>query len=196
MSLSKMKKPIVTFRQSAQKKTKEDAAIRQAWVWYREGIPFKGGSLDLKARSLRNTIRHSDVSLSDVEFIINELKRRGFIISCVFAGAADAVPFINYLEEFWDFERSPYIREKLRAEHSLKASGVSEAAANGFSFHGWRHFFTTYMRDKIEDKLLQSQTGHKTLSMLNQYSAHQRSGDLDKIREAQVELFSSLLPSG
>jgi len=398
------------------KKTKKDDAVRQAWVWYREGIPFKGGSLDLKARSLRDTIRHSSVSPSDAEFIISELKRRGFILSCVFAGAADAVRFADYLEEFWDFERSPYIREKLRAEHSihrnyvtqmiynikkywipffssallgelissdierffdylsgckgrndqplsnnrkngiikagtvplrwayrkekiaqditrgiiffsgkskersiltpqlaasvfsqdwpderskianitamvtglragelqglrigdlgdgcllvrhswnpidklkptknnegrivelpfpsvlqslryiaslnphgvsdesyvfwasltankpmeqrlflhglrdsLKASGVSADVAQGFSFHSWRHFFTTYMRDKIEDKLLQSQTGHKTHSMLDRYSAHQRPVDRDKIREAQVEVFSSLLPSG
>ena len=398
------------------KKTKKADAVRQAWIWFREGIPHKGGSLDLKARSLRDTIRHSAVSPSDAEFIIGELKRRGLILSCVFSGAADAVRFADYLEEFWDFERSSYIREKLRAEHSihrnyvvqmvynikkywlpffssallgelspadierffdylsscrgrndhllsnnrkngiikagtvplrwayrkgkiaqditrglilfsgksserailtpqlvasvfsqewaderskvanitamvtglragelqglragdlgdgcllirhswnpvdklkptknnegrivelpfpsvlqslryiaslnphgyskesyvfwaslsankpmdqrlflhglrdsLKASGVSEAAANGFSFHGWRHFFTTYMRDKVEDKLLQSQTGHKTIAMLDRYSAHQRSGDRDKIREAQVEVFSSLLPSG
>ena len=398
------------------KKTKEADAVRQAWVWFREGVPFKGGSLDLKARSLRDTIRHSDVSLSDAEFIISELKRRGLILSCVFAGAADAVRLVDFLEEFWDFERSPYIREKLRAEHSihknycrsmrgnvkkywipffpsvllgellpgdierfieylsgirsdkdqplsnvrkndiikagtvplrwayrkgrvgqdvtrglmlfsgktgerailtpqlaasifaqewaderskvanmtamvtglragelqglcvgdlgddcllvrrswnrtdklkptknnteravelpfpsvlrslryiaslnphgyskdswvfwsslsankpmeqrlflhglrdsLKASGVSEAAANGFSFHGWRHFFTTYMRKKVDDKLLQSQTGHKTIPMLNRYSDHLLPGDRDKIREAQREVFSSLLPSG
>jgi integrase len=398
------------------KKTKKTDAERQAWVWYREGIPHKGGSLDLKARSLRDTIQHSAVSLSDAEFIISELKRRGFILSCVFAGAADAVLFADFLEEFWDFERSPYIREKLRAEHSIHrnycrsmrgnvkkywvpffpsvllgellpddierfvehlsgirsdknqplsnvrkndiikagtvplrwayrkgkagqdvtrglvlfsgkagerliltpqlassvfnqkwaderskvanmtamvtglragelqglcmgdlgddcllvrhswnradklkltknntervvelpfpsvlrslryiaslnphgvgkdswvfwsslsvnkpmeqrlflhglrdsliASGLNETAANGFSFHGWRHFFTTYMRDKIEDKLLQSQTGHKTIPMLDRYSAHQRSGDRDKIREAQIEVFSSLLPQG
>jgi integrase len=31
---------------------------------------------------------------------------------------------------------------------SLIASGVSEAEAKGFSFHGWRHFFTTYVRKK------------------------------------------------
>ena len=79
---------------------------------------------------------------------------------------------------------------------SLIASGLNEAAVNGFSFHGWRHFFTTYMRKKVEDKLLQSQTGHKTIPMLNRYSDHLLPGDRDKIREAQAEVFSSLLPSG
>jgi integrase len=398
------------------KKTKEDEALRQAWVWFREGIPGKGGTLDLKARSLRDTIRHSEISMSDAEFIISELKRKGLILSCVFVGAPDAVRLADFLTEFWDFDRSPYIREKLRAEHSihrryviglrcdvkkywlpffssvllgellpgdierfvehlsdiisdkgiplsgvrknviikagtiplrwayrkgkigqditrglmlfsgkkgerailtpdlaaaafsqqwaderckvanmtamvtglragelqglrvgdigkdclmvrhswnyydklkptknneermvelpfplvleslryiaslnphgasedsyvfwaslsankpmeqklflaglrevLKASGVSEAVTNGFTFHGWRHFYTTYMRKKVEDKLLQSQTGHKTLPMLEHYSAHRLPGDRDKIRDAQVEVFSSLLPSG
>ena len=399
------------------KKTKEADALRQAWIWYREGIPGRGGQLDLKARCLRDTIRHSDIAPSDAEFIIGELKRRGLILSCVFAGAADAVRLTDYLEEFWDFDRSPYVREKLRADHSihrnyvngmlsnvkkywlpffpsmllggllpsdierfienlsgiksekkdkflssdrknaiikagtiplrwayrkgkigrdvtqghilfsgksaerailtpqlaasvfsqewaderckvanmtamvtglragelqglrfgdigndclmvrhswnyydklkttknneerivelpfplvlrslryiaslnphgvseesyvfwagksskkpmeqnlflaglresLKASGLSEAAVKGFTFHGWRHFYTTYMRKKVEDKLLQSQTGHKALPMLDHYSAHRLPGDRDKIRDAQVEVFSSLLPSG
>jgi len=398
------------------KKTTETAAVKQAWVWYREGIPHKGGALDLKTFSLRDSVHHAVISPPDAVYIIDELKRRGLVLSCVFAGAPDSVLFTDFLEEFWDWERSPYIHEKLRAEHSihrnyvrgmicdvkkywipffpsvllgellprdierfiehlsdirfgngqrlsnirkngiikagsiplrwayrkekiaqdvtrglilfsgkiakrqiltpqlaasvfnqewpderskianmtamvtglragelqglrsgdlgedcllvrhswnyydklkptknnterivelpfplvlqslkyiaslnphgfgqdsyvfwsslsakkpmeqklfitglrnsLVASGLSEAAAKGFSFHGWRHFFTTYMRNKIEDKLLQSQTGHKTISMLERYSAHRLPGDRDKIREAQVEVFSSLLPSG
>jgi integrase len=79
---------------------------------------------------------------------------------------------------------------------ALVSSGLDEAAAKSYTFHGWRHFFTTYMRDKIEDKLLQSQTGHKTVSMLEHYSGHLVSGDRDKIRDAQVDVFSALLPEG
>ena len=398
------------------KKTTEAAAVRQAWVWYREGIPHKGGPLDLKTYSLRDSIHRASISLPDAEYIVDELKRRGLVLSCVFAGAPGSVRLADFLTEFWDWARSPYIREKLRAEHSihlnyvtamarvvknywvpffpsvllgellpgdmdrfidhlstvrygnemvlsnvrkndimkagivplrwaykkrkieidvtrdimffsgksaermiltpqqataifaqkwpderskvanmtamvtglragelqgllvsdlgescllvrhswnfcdklkttknnterivelpfpsvlqslnniaslnphgfgqdsfvfwsslsankpmeqklfikglrnsLVASGLSEAAARGFSFHGWRHFFTTYMRTKIKDKLLQSQTGHKTISMLERYSAHRLTADRDKIREAQMEVFSSLLPSG
>jgi integrase len=398
------------------KKTKEVDAVRQAWVWYREGIPRRGVQLDLKIASLRDNIRQADISLADAEFIIQDMKRRGFVLSCVFAGASDAVRFSDYLLEFWDFERSPYIREKLRAEHSihknyvhgmignvkkywipffhsallgelspndierfvdhlsdikwnkkmqpisnirkngiiragsiplrwayrkgkieqditrglmlfsrrpverpiltpqlaasifsqewaderskvanmtamvtglragelqglrvsdlgddcllvrhswnyfdklkptknncervvelpfpqvleslkhiaslnphgtgnnsfvfwaslsaskpmeqklfvsglrksLMVSGLDATEAKGFCFHSWRHFFTTYMRPKLEDKLLQSQTGHKTIPMLEHYSAHLIPGDRDKIREAQRDVFSSLLPS-
>jgi len=67
------------------KKTKETDAVRQAWIWFRDGIPHKGGSLDLKVLSLRDAIRHSTISMPDAEFIIEELKRRGIVLSCVFA---------------------------------------------------------------------------------------------------------------
>ncbi|MDR2941446.1 MAG: site-specific integrase [Treponema sp.] len=399
------------------KKTKEADAVRQAWVWFRDGIPRKGDSLDIKTAYLRDTIRHSNISPSDAEFIISDLKHRGLILSCVFSGAHDSVRLADYLEEFWDWERSPYIREKLRTDHSIHrnyvhgvicdvkkywlaffpsvllgelqpndierfidylseiktgknkkpisnirkngiiragliplrwayrkgkigqditrgimlfsgksaerpiltpelatsifsqewaderskvanmtamvtglragelqglrvgdlgdgfllvrhswnrfdklkptknncervvelpfpfvlqslkyiaslnphgtsdnsfvfwaslsadkpmeqklflsglrnsliTAGLNETAARDFCFHSWRHFFTTYMRKKIEDKLLQSQTGHKTIPMLDRYSAHLLPGDRDKIREAQRDVFSSLLPSG
>jgi len=397
------------------KKDNENDALRQAWAWYRNGIPNKKNSLDLKARSLRDTVRQADISSSDAEYIINELKRRGLVLSCVFASSPSAVLLSDFLTEFWDWDRSPYIREKLRAEHgihknyvngmvyiikkywfpffsskllgelqpsdlecfidslsnvkckgkektlsnirkngiiragaiplrwayrkgkinnditrglvmfskktamrqiltpqlvasifnqvwdnqrskvanivsmvtgiragelqglqycdlgndclyirhswnphdklktpknncerivvlppcvllslkciaelnphgvnnnsfvfwasispdkpmeqklfttglrkSLIASGLNKSVANSFTFHAWRHFFTSYMRNKLEDKLLQSQTGHKTKAMLDWYSAHLLPGDSDKIREAQREVFSLLLPS-
>jgi integrase len=78
---------------------------------------------------------------------------------------------------------------------SLVFAGLNETSARCFTFHAWRHFFTTYMRSKLDDKLLQSQTGHKTIFMLNRYSDHVLSRDREKIREAQVEVFSDLLPS-
>jgi len=396
------------------KKDNEKDALRQAWAWYREGIPSRGGQLDINTVSLRNTIKQSSVTMSDAEFIIQDLKQRGFVLSCVFAGASDAVSLSSYLDEFWDFEKSPYIREKLRADHSihknyvsqmrlitkrywlpyfssallgdilpvdierfvdylssirygdncplsnnrkndiikagvvplrwafrkgkikqditqglilfsnrnnerkiltpelaasifnqswsdercrlanmtamvtglragelqgllyedlgkdclfvrhswnridklkvtktntervvliapcvllslkciaelnphgynnksyvfwstnsakkpmeqirfvyslreaLQSAGISKINADEFSFHAWRHYFTTHMRNKLDDKLLQSQTGHKTIAMLERYSAHLLPGDSDKIREAQREVFSLLLPS-
>ena len=101
------------------KKITKDAAIRQAWVWFKKDIPVKGGSLDLKTRSLHDTIRHASLSMPDAEFIMGELRRRGLVLSCVFAGTPDAVIFAEFIEEFWDYDRSPYIREKLRAENSI-----------------------------------------------------------------------------
>jgi len=85
------------------KKTTEADAVRQAWVWFREGIPHKGSSLDLKAISLRDTIRHSTISMPDAEFIIKEMKSRGLVLSCVFPGAADSVRLVFFTLFFRKF---------------------------------------------------------------------------------------------
>ncbi|GHU82100.1 hypothetical protein FACS189468_5920 [Spirochaetia bacterium] len=62
-----------------------------------------------------------------------------------------------------------------------------------YTFHSWRHFFTSYMRRKLDQKLLQSQTGHKTLEMLDHYSDHILDGDKAEIQKAALETFESLL---
>jgi integrase len=78
---------------------------------------------------------------------------------------------------------------------ALILTGMSEKLAKVYTFHGWRHYFTSYMRDKVTEKLLQQQTGHKTLVMLNHYSGHKIVGDWERIRQAQIETFGGLLPT-
>ena len=394
------------------KKTDQDNAIRQAWVWYKEGVPKKKGIVELKTLSLRDIVKRSEITMQDAELIIEELKRKELVKSCVFSGAPDSVRLTDFLNEIWDYDRSPRIKRKLRAKHSIhrcyayemqkvvkkywipyfnsmllgelktedienfienlydlktkrneplssarknaiiKAGKIalkwafqkgkikkditegvilfsggskerlvlppkiaadiftndwrderckianmlamvtglrageiqglqfgdlgdnyiyvrhswnqvdklkttknnksriveitfpfvvdilkdlaelnphgcnnnsfvfwsgksshkpmeqklfikslqSSLAACGFTdaekytFHGWRHFYTTYMRGRLDDKLLQSQTGHLSLEMLEHYSDHRREGDREKIREAQREAFAFLLP--
>jgi integrase len=79
---------------------------------------------------------------------------------------------------------------------ALEKTGMSHEAAMVYVFHGWRHFYTSYMREQLDTKLLQSQTGHKTLSMLEHYSRHRLTGDREKIRNAGIEAFGSLVPQG
>jgi integrase len=77
---------------------------------------------------------------------------------------------------------------------ALERIGMEHDTAKIYVFHGWRHFYTSYMREQLDVKLLQSQTGHKTLSMLDHYSWHRLAGDREKIRQAGIEVFGSLLP--
>jgi hypothetical protein len=77
---------------------------------------------------------------------------------------------------------------------ALIKTGMSQETASIYVFHGWRHYFTTYMRDKLNEKLLQSQTGHKTVLMLDHYSGHRMAGDREIIRQAQRDVFGALLP--
>jgi hypothetical protein len=78
----------------------KDEAVRQAWMWYRNGIPRKNGPLDLKTCSLRDAIRHASLSMEDAEYIIGDLQRRGLVASCVFSGSSAAVRLADFLLGF------------------------------------------------------------------------------------------------
>jgi RHS repeat-associated protein len=52
---------------------------------------------------------------------------------------------------------------------ALLKIGYTKAKAGEYRFHDWRHYYTSYMMDKVERKLLKKQTGHKTDVMLRRY---------------------------
>ena len=78
--------------------------------------------------------------------------------------------------------------------NALGKVGMSKEAAAAYVFHGWRHFFAAYMRDRLNDKLLRFQTGHKTGAMLDHYAGHFLVGDRERIRQAQKDAFGALIP--
>ena len=77
---------------------------------------------------------------------------------------------------------------------ALIKTGFSKDEASKYLFHGWRHFFTSYMIGKLDKKLLKSQTGHKTDVMLEHYGDHQLERDREIIQTTQKETFAGLLP--
>jgi integrase len=83
-----------------------------------------------------------------------------------------------------------------RIIHRLPWRGMSETEAKTYHFHSWRHFFTAYMREEVNEKLLQKQTGHKTLAMIKHYSDHSIAGERERIQAAQRLAFGRLLPMG
>lgn len=77
---------------------------------------------------------------------------------------------------------------------ALQSIGMSEEESKRYKFHSWRHFYAARMKNKIDDKLLQSQTGHKSIKMLEHYADHELEDDKQRIRDAQKEVFSDLIP--
>jgi integrase len=90
-------------------------------------------------------------------------------------------------------EHDIFLRD-LRA--ALVKTGMNEESAKVYTFHGWRHYFTAYMMDRVNEKLLQKQTGHKTLDMLKHYGDHLLVGDRELVQAAQIAAFGGLLPKG
>ena len=78
-------------------------------------------------------------------------------------------------------------------QQQLKIIGFSEKESKEYCFHSWRHFYTAYMSDKLNQRALQSQTGHKTLVMLEHYSNHQLEADAKNIGNAQLEMFGKIV---
>jgi len=72
--------------------------------------------------------------------------------------------------------------------------GFSKDEVKKITFHGWRHFYTSYMIGKLDKKLLKSQTGHKTDIMLYHYADHETEGDRELIQAKEKEAFAGLLP--
>lgn len=64
------------------------------------------------------------------------------------------------------------------------------------TFHGWRHFFATYMYTEVEEGLLQKATGHKTIEMLRHYANHDRDQDSSEIQGAMRKVFEPILRIG
>ena len=75
---------------------------------------------------------------------------------------------------------------------ALVKTGMTEEESKQITFHAWRHFYTTYMSDKVNQKALQSQTGHKTATMLEHYANHQTLEEAKEIIAAQTQLFSTI----
>jgi integrase len=99
---------------------------------------------------------------------------------------------------FWSTTRKkvPMHGQTFRAglREALVQIGFSKDEAAKFLFHGWRHFYTSYMIGKLDKKLLKSQTGHKTDVMLAHYGDHQTEGDRELIQATEREAFAGLLP--
>jgi integrase len=99
---------------------------------------------------------------------------------------------------FWSTTRSKspmqgwhFVRE-LRI--ALIQTGYSKESADKIDFHGWRHFFTSYMVGKINKKLLKGETGHLTDIMIDHYSDHVTVGDRELIQAKKRETFAGLFP--
>jgi integrase len=75
----------------------------------------------------------------------------------------------------------------------VKVGFTADEAAK-YDFHGWRHFFTSYMIRLLDKKLLKSQTGHKTDVMLAHYADHEIEGEKEIIHAKEREVFAGLLP--
>lgn len=107
-------------------------------------------------------------------------------------------PFNQDLEGyiFWSTSPGKPMEQKnwlMELRKALKQIGLSEESSKKYCFHSWRHFFTAYMKNRVDDRILQRQTGHKTLEMLEHYASHELSGEQFLLETEQIKTFGDVL---
>jgi integrase len=102
-----------------------DEALLKVAEWLKTGIPTgrirRLRPLEVAAgiESILKSIRKADINADDALRIVQALKDRGLIDIAAVKSGKGAVLFTEFLEEFWDYEASPYIREKRAHGHSI-----------------------------------------------------------------------------
>jgi integrase len=69
---------------------------------------------------------------------------------------------------------------------------MTEEEAKKYHFHGWRHFYVTWLKKVLPGNLVKDQTGHGTEAMLNHYGNHRTAEDELLIRDALKKTFQPL----
>jgi integrase len=102
---------------STKKKT-HDEALQVAFQWLRDGVPQKKNVVRVGDLSLKDMVRKIKAG-DEAKTLLTELRRLGWVKSFVQSETPGAVDFISFLSNFWDWDKSPYIKEKLRKSHGI-----------------------------------------------------------------------------
>ena len=87
-------------------------------------IPARVGSKGSKVKSidkirLFNDLRTAEFDSDDINNIIKILKERNYLYSAVASTSKVSIPIEDFLENFWDYDKSPYVKEKLGKKQSI-----------------------------------------------------------------------------
>lgn len=122
-----------------------DEALLVVAKWLESGIPTgrarKPRPLEAAAgiENILKAVKRSELTSDDALRIVQALKDKELIdIAAVGSGNGD-VSFTEFLEKFWDFETSPYVREKLAHGQSMGKRHCYEMRSR-FTKH-WKPYF-------------------------------------------------------
>jgi hypothetical protein len=121
------------------KKTTEDEALLVVSKWLSEGIPKKGKEKPVETliglSEILKGIRKTDLDGNDAMKIVETLKKKELIDVSVVKGGNGAVLFTEYLDQFWDYYSSPYVKAKKADNESIGKRHVYEMASRVHSFY-------------------------------------------------------------
>ena len=119
------------FPAKSTKETIKSKAIAKAWAMYNETEVNKASTIE----QLKNVELNDD----EVKSMLAILSQRGILKSYTIKDCENAVPLIQFLTDFWDINKSPYIKEKLRMNKHIGLSYITESQRNITAY--WKPYF-------------------------------------------------------
>lgn len=98
----------------------------------------------IENQKLVNLVHSADLSDSLINLVIEEAKKRGIIKAVVKKSDKGNIDAFEYCSTFWDYEKSPYVRQKLRMGQQITIKHCEAQQTNII-----RHF-----KDFLQSKLL------------------------------------------
>ena len=112
------------------KDRKEAESIAMRWAVLGD-IPERINSKAEKAKSQSvdrisffNSMSTYDFSPEEIDKMISIMQKRGFILSAVKPNSKQSIPIEDFLDEFWNYEKSPYVQELALEGKNLSRSHV------------------------------------------------------------------------
>jgi len=122
-----------------------NAATMVIYEWLQNGIPEPGSSArrsvsaTIDVETTIETIRKAELTPRDAERIAEALKDQGLIEITVVKAGPGSEGFISFLTRFWDYDESPYVREKLAHGHHIGRRHCYDMAL--WLKRHWKSFF-------------------------------------------------------
>lgn len=67
----------------------------------------------MKTKTLIKQLAFQNLSKEDGEFLVKILISQGILESVVYKASPSSQKFVDFLENFWSWEKSAYIKEKI-----------------------------------------------------------------------------------
>ena len=125
------------------RETSRNSALLRAAEWDKWGIPERGGRRavrdTLNIDTILETIRQTELTAKDAARIVSTLKSRDLIEYAVMKNGPGAEALVPFLQRFWNYEESPYVREKLLHHHRIGRRHCYDQEINVRTY--WKPFF-------------------------------------------------------
>jgi len=126
--------------------TTRDEALEVVYGWLRDGIPSPYSDATRPVEAFLDLdriiciIRADSFKPEDAKKILHAMQDRGFIDGGSVCQGKGSEFFITWLENFWNYDTSPYVAEKLARKHSMGKRRCYDQC-NNIKNH-WKPYFT------------------------------------------------------